>query len=231
MLKDYIKILEKTKIFHSFNENDIEHIINCIMPRIYSFEKGEFIATTGKRCEGLGIMISGEALIYKDNEMGERIIMMKMNPGSVFGEMAAFSQKPIWPASIIAEKSCKIIFLSKEKIMGLCACVCYSHMLLIENIMTILSEKGLMLNQKVDYLSIKSIQGKISAFLLNQYRMTNNNNITLSLNRNELAEYLNLSRPSLSRELSAMKSNSIIDYYLNTFKLIDLQRLKELSIK
>ena len=35
----------------------------------------------------------------------------------------------------------------------------------------------------------------------------------LGINRNEMAEYLNVSRPSMSREMGVMKEEGIIDYW------------------
>ena len=42
-----------------------------------------------------------------------------------------------------------------------------------------------------------------------------------------MAKILNLERPSLSRELKNLKKLSIIDYYLNTIKILNLEKLKE----
>ncbi|RGC24550.1 helix-turn-helix domain-containing protein [Absiella sp. AM54-8XD] len=47
-----------------------------------------------------------------------------------------------------------------------------------------------------------------------------NSVIQLPLNRNALSEYLNIERSALSRELSNMKKDGLIDYHLNTFKLL-----------
>jgi Mn-dependent DtxR family transcriptional regulator len=49
----------------------------------------------------------------------------------------------------------------------------------------------------------------------------------ISLKRNELAEFLNVSRPSLSREMIKMKDEGIIDFYKSSFKIIDIERLKK----
>jgi Mn-dependent DtxR family transcriptional regulator len=45
------------------------------------------------------------------------------------------------------------------------------------------------------------------------------------MNREALADYLNVSRPSMSRELSRMKQEGIIDYFKSSFSIIDPERL------
>ena len=97
---------------------------------------------------------------------------------------------------------------------------------MIENFMKVISDNALMLNKKVQYLSIKSIRGKISAYLLEQYKNNKGNTIVLPLKRNELADFLNVSRPSMSRELCKMRDEGIIDFHLSTFKIKDIETLE-----
>lgn len=47
------------------------------------------------------------------------------------------------------------------------------------------------------------------------------------MNRKEFAEFLNVSRPSLSREMSRMRDEGIIDFHMSAVKIIDLDRLKK----
>lgn len=91
----------------------------------------------------------------------------------------------------------------------------------------IVSEKAMLLNKKVEYLTIKSMRGKIAAFLLDYYRKTGLAIFTLPLNRNAMAEFLNVSRPSMSREMGRMKEEGIIDYHLSTIRIKDLDALKK----
>ena len=86
-----------------------------------------------------------------------------------------------------------------------------------------------MLNKKVEYLTIKSMRGKISTYLLEQYKRTGDKNIILSLNRNELSDFLNVSRPSMSREMCKMRDEGLIDFHLTEFEILDIESLKKMS--
>jgi CRP-like cAMP-binding protein len=105
--------------------------------------------------------------------------------------------------------------------------VCPWHRTLVTNLLGITSERALMLNKKVEYLTIKSIRGKISTFLLDLYKKTGNNNVMLNMNRNELADFLNVSRPSKSREMCRMRDEGIIDFHLSTIRIKDVEALRE----
>lgn len=87
----------------------------------------------------------------------------------------------------------------------------------------------MMLNKKVEYLTIKSMRGKISTYLLEQYSREGDVTITMPLNRNQLSDFLNVSRPSMSREMSKMRDEGIIVFHLNEVKIMDIESLKHMS--
>ena len=85
----------------------------------------------------------------------------------------------------------------------------------MHNLVKMLSEKLLDFNFRINVLSKKTIREKVLTLLARQEE----NEIKLAFNRNELADYLGVNRAALSRELSKMKEEGIIDYRLNRFHL------------
>ena len=75
-------------------------------------------------------------------------------------------------------------------------------------------------------LSLSSIRKKVSTYLLEHYYLKEKQSFKIPLKRNELAEYLHIQRPSLSRELANMKDEGIIDFKGNNFKILNLDELK-----
>jgi len=72
----------------------------------------------------------------------------------------------------------------------------------------------------VDCLVAPSLREKIMMFLENQTKKQKSKKITLSLNRERLAAYLNTDRSALCRELSRMKKDGIIDFDKKEFVLL-----------
>ncbi|NWJ46786.1 MAG: winged helix-turn-helix domain-containing protein [Chloroflexi bacterium] len=58
---------------------------------------------------------------------------------------------------------------------------------------------------------VKSIKGKISKYLLELQRRSGICTFMLPLKRGELADFLNVSRPTLSREFCKLRDEGIID--------------------
>jgi DNA-binding transcriptional regulator LsrR (DeoR family) len=61
---------------------------------------------------------------------------------------------------------------------------------------------------------------------MDQYKRSNSLTFNVPFNPNEWQIYLNVSRPSMSRELIKMKEEGIIDFHLSSFKIKDLDKLK-----
>lgn len=96
------------------------------------------------------------------------------------------------------------------------------------NMIKIISKKAINLNKTIEYLSVKSIRQKITYYLLDQYKKNNSKNFMIDMNRNELSDYLNVTRPSLSREMANMKKEGLIDYHRSSIKLLDIGRLSSI---
>ena len=226
MLEEYVDRILKTSLFKGIEKSEIFAMLQCLKPTVCSYNRNDCIVISGRAFDKIGIVLEGEATVSKENAAGNRVIMTVLGKGDMFGEVLAFSSQTIWPATVQAQESCKVFFLPRGKIVGECDRMCPWHRIMIQNFLGIISDSALMLNKKVEYLSIKSMRGKVSTYLLEQYKRTGDKNIVLPLKRNELADFLNVSRPSMSREICKMRDEGIIDFHLTAFRILDVEALK-----
>lgn len=230
MYEKYLEKVSEVSLFHGIERDGILMMLNCLKPRVCCYKKTDYIVSGGDIYESVGIVIKGTATVSKENAAGNRIVMTLLKQGDIFGEIVAFSSQMTWPATVQAQEACEVLFLPRGKIVGDCDRMCSWHRILIQNFLRIISERAMMLNKKVEYLTIKSMRGKISTYLLDQYKKTGDKKIVLPLNRNELADFLNVSRPSMSREMGKMREEGLIDFHLTAFEILDLEALKMMSL-
>jgi CRP-like cAMP-binding protein len=226
MNQEWLEVLAETPLFQGIAAADLGSVIECLKPELRHYQKNEALAIAGDPFLGVGILLAGQAEIVKENAAGNRSIMALLVPGELFGEMAAFSGFNQWPASVIAQEKSIACFLAPGRIVGTCERTCASHHALVLNMLRIISEKALMLNRKIEYLTIPSLRGKICAFLLEQQRRTGGQTFMLPMNRNELADFLNVSRPSLSRELGRMRDEGLIEFHRASLRIKDVERVR-----
>lgn len=228
MERKWLEMLAKTPLFREIERTELQSMLECLKPTIATFKRDEFIAVAGIKFDGIGILLEGAAVIVKENVTGNRMVLTVLNPGDMFGEMAAFSGKAVWPASVLTQEESTVVFLPPDKIVGACGKVCDFHKKMVYNMLGVLSQKALLLNRKVEYLAMKTLRGKIASFLLEQTKTGGKQTFLLSMNRDELADFLGVSRPSLSREMGRMRDEGVIEYHRSSVKIRDVETLKQM---
>lgn len=223
-----IDILAECALFAGIPADTLATMLDCLQPKISTHAKNSFITVEGEPFTGLGIILAGEAAVVKENIAGSRSVLTTLQAGDMFGEMIAFSARKSWPASVVAQSECIVVFLPPQKITGTCPHACNGHQRLIRNMLLIVSEKALMLNRKVEYLTIKSMRAKIATYLLEQHKHNDKKTFLLPLKRNDLADFLNVSRTALSREMGRMRDEGLIDFYRSSVKLTNIEELSKL---
>lgn len=225
MYENWIDFLMRTELFKDIARKEIVKILGCSKPSIKKYKKQELITIEKSQFTGIGIVLEGIVALTKETLAGDRLIIDKINKGDIFGEISAFTQRK-WLETVTAQTDCQVLFISPDRIIGMCPEMCDGHRILIQNMLQIVSRKAYMLHRKVEMLSLSSIRKKISTYLLEQYFIKETALFNISLTRNELAEYLNIQRPSLSRELANMQDEGIVAFNKNSFEVLDLELLK-----
>lgn len=216
-------------LFAGIEPEELQSMLACLNPEVRRFRRNELVTVEGEKFLGVGVVLAGWAIVTKESVAGNRVILSTLQAGDLFGEMVAFSGRKGWPATIQAQQDAAVFFLSPEKIIGSCPRQCLGHRRLIINMLRIISEKALYLNRKVEQLTIKTLRGKIAVFLLEQAKEAGATTFMLPFNRNEMAEFLNVARPSLSREMGRMKAEGVIDFHGASMKIIDVEALKRMA--
>jgi CRP/FNR family transcriptional regulator, dissimilatory nitrate respiration regulator len=223
--EDIVPLLQKSELFKDSDAGEIENLLPCLHYTCKCFDKGEIIASLGEKQEGIGIVLNGKTSVAKESFSGARLIMAVLGEGELFGEITAFAGTDTWPATVSAREDCQIMFIPKEVFFNRCEKECTWHKNLTGSMMKILSRKAMHLNQKVMYLSMKGMRQKISTFLLERHAASGKPIFTLPVNREEMADFLGVSRPSMSREMGRMRDEGLIEFFRNTVKILDKERL------
>ena len=187
-------------------------MLECLKPQVRQYKQREIVALHGEPFNGIGIIVSGRISLNKETYSGNRIILNILEAGDIFGEMVAFSDTRVWPVTVITQEDSSLMFLPPDKVLGNCANICASHSILIMNTLKILSNRAILLNRRIEHLSARSVRGKVSRYLMDLYNQTSSTVLTVPMKRHELADYLNIPRPSLSRELGDLRDTGIIAF-------------------
>ncbi len=226
MYQKWLPQLTSCPIFQGNSAAEIVAMLECLRPTVNMYHPGECIVIAGTPLTGLGVVLTGRVTISKEKVSGERVLIAIAGPGTMFGEVAAFAGNRVWPATVMADDASEVLFLPPEKIVNNCQHHCEFHRRLTTNMLGIIAGNALLLNKKLEFLTMKSLREKIAAFLLEQSERNANLTFVLPFDRDELADFLGVSRPSLSRELGRMRDEGLIEFHRSAVKIINLQALR-----
>ena len=222
--------LKKSELFFGIDDKSIKTLISHLDPNVITYKKGEYIAFEGDDLgERFGVITEGSVEVSLENATGSKTIINIFSEGDLLAEVAAFADKEKWPSTVLALDDTTIVFFEVDTILKTCNKACSCHTTLIKNLLKIISTRALYLNKKVQYLAAKGIKEKIAFYLLDQYRAHYKNlTFTVPLSRNQMADFLNVTRPSLSREMANLKDQGILDYHRSTIKILDINALSNI---
>lgn len=215
----------KCPLFKDINHSELLHLLTCLNIHTKSFKSNEYVYLAGDEINYIIIILSGSVELAKENLAGNRHIVDYLGESDLFGEGTVCTQTRISPISAVVKEDATLLFIPYEKVTVSCGHACSFHNRLVRNMMLLLGEKNFIMTKKMDLLMLKGMREKIATYLINESQIQNNLTFNISLNRTELAEYLNVSRTSMSRELSRMQAEGIIDFYQNTFRIKSLEAL------
>ena len=215
-----IDFLMKLPIFYNLKNEEIINILNFFNYSKENFEKNNFIFEIGKPISKIGIILSGEINIIKEDFWGNRNILNKFKSGEIFGEVFALAK--VSPNNILVETSqnSKILFLDLTNFSIDNENNSNEILKFLSNIFKISLKKNILFTEKLEHITKKTIREKIISYLSTEALKNRSNSFFIKFDRQELADYLFVERSALSRELSSMKKDGLIEYNKNHFTLI-----------
>lgn len=84
-----------------------------------------------------------------------------------------------------------------------------------------------MLNNKVKSLAFKSVREKVINFILELQKNQQSELIKLKSSKEDIASYLGIPRPSLSRELIKLREDKLIEFDRASINILNLEALEE----
>lgn len=206
-------------LFSGIEPNNLSCILRCVGSYQRAYKKGEFIFLSDQAIKCIGVVIKGQVHMIKEDISGNKTILAIIKKGQIFGETFACGNTFVSTVSFASASDSEIMFLPFNKVIRTCTSSCEFHHKLIENMIFLMAKKNVQLMERVEITSQKSLREKIMTFLNIQAEKQQARHIVVDMSRQDWADYLCVNRSALSRELANMKSEGIIDFDKDTFKI------------
>ncbi len=215
-LSTIIDVLYECPIFENLDKKTIKGILQQTDCCIKNYKKNEIICITSSPSYNIGIVITGCIEVQKNLSSGNIICIDQKKRGQPFGGAVIFSDKLVYTYDLFSKTKSEILFINRESIQTFMS----KNSIIAINLLNTLSKHMMYYEKKIEMLAYSSIKKKIAFYLLYDADYKQKSVITLPFSKKTWSEYLNVSRPSLYRELNELRTNQILDFHKNKITIL-----------
>lgn len=222
MVSDFLIIqLGNCGLFWRINPDRISEILSKFPFQLNKFSKGDIVVSKGESVHDLKIVVGGSLSAIMNDDNGKTLKVDNFKVGQSLAPAFLFTKDQSYPVVVIANEESQILRISKEVLLQ----IFVEEQKVLENYLTLVSNIVQTLTKKVRILTLKTMKAKICFLLLNESNIKKSKFIKFG--RQEMADYLGVERPSLSRTLGKLQNDGLIKLHGKEIELIDIEEIKK----
>lgn len=225
-MTDY-SVLEGSTLFQGLTAAALREALEAAPHHIQCYDKGETIFHMMKPAARAGVILEGRVEARKPFPNGSQINVSVRTPGEMIGPAAVFSRGRKYPCDIVAIDPVTIMMFRKEDLLKLMQ----ANIRILENFTKEIATATYMLQQRLELLSYSGISQKAAFWLLMQARQSGKSRVRIPESISRWAMLMNVSRPSLHRELKRLEEQNIISYEPPVIEILNAEALQEILNK
>ncbi|MBO5544951.1 MAG: Crp/Fnr family transcriptional regulator [Oscillospiraceae bacterium] len=211
--------LLESGIFKSMTPDEISASLCALQAEEKHYKRGQLLFHAGDITERLGLVLEGSVTIESNDAWGNRTILSHVGCGQLFAETYALLGDQPLLVDVAANEDSHILFL---RIGGIQALAGHSELWakkLTAGLLAISSMKNLHLTGRSFHTAPKTVRGRVMAYLNTVSLQARSREFDIPFDRQQLADYLNLDRTALSKELGKMQAEGLIRTKKNHFMI------------
>lgn len=227
MNEPIIAAWKKSGLAQAISDERLNKLLSKASFRLSRVHKGDIYAVSGDRVSALQIVIEGELHAEMVGPSGKQILIDQLDHGRILAPALIFATENILPVTLIAEQETSVYVIGREEFKRMM----HEEPVLMENYLRIVANIAAFLAKKIRQLSLRSLQGKISDYLLRCHREEGNKEHTISVRSSwkELADSFGVNRQSLARSLAQMEEAGLIRTEGKKIHLLQIERIAQIE--
>lgn len=217
-------VLKKAPLFAELSEKQLRYLAERAVGR--ALAPDELIFSAGDPCPGMYIIEAGRVRIFKTSPSGREQVLGYEAAGNSVAELPVFDGGN-YPASASAVGETTLLLIRREDFRGLCL----EHPEVALNVLRVVGRRLRHLVGIVEELSFTTVRHRLAALLLrlaeqHGKRTPRGVEFTITASNQELAAHLGTVRELVSRNLSRLQAEGVIQLEGKNVLIPDLKALE-----
>ena len=202
--------LRGVPLFKDLLPEEIEKFVKFTGTTVRSYPRGERVLEAFAPNANIGIIVSGEAQLLALDRLGNESVGHVLERGAMFGTVSAILGEDLVATSVQLTTDAVIMWLPYRSLLIAGPKLGRTHGIVMKNLLETFSRKNVLMMQKVELLSQKTLRERMILYLLQRERRQQSARVRVP-GRVQLSKELECNRSALTREISQMQVEGIIE--------------------
>ena len=211
-------------LFRNFTKEMQNEVLDRLDYRIDEYPKGEVIIRQGTVCKYLHLLLKGKLHVDVIDVSGNEVRVETIHAPRSFATPHIFAEKNFFPATFTVVEDVTLLRATRESVFTLMN----SMPLFLQNFLCVSTNCNKCTLTRLRVLSFRSIRTRFIYYLFDH--MKDGSDI-IELNEHnlvQLAEYLGVTRPALSKEIKKLVEEGHITFSQRKVKIINKKALSDM---
>jgi CRP/FNR family cyclic AMP-dependent transcriptional regulator len=198
-------VLRALPIFETLDDECLKPLMRVAMLR--AIPRNTVVLSAGDSTDNIYFVLSGALKVQVSDEDGREVILSKLGPGELFGEMGVLDDHPR-SATVLAVESSQVVVMGKADF----------KQCLVDNpdvslfIMRNLTKRLRMADRNIESLALLDVYGRVARLLLESAENVDGRKVvTQKLTKQDIGKMIGASREMVSRVMRDLAVQGLIE--------------------
>ena len=225
LAEQHQKRLFQIPLFEDLPYNIKHSILDQLDYQLYEIDKNDIIAHQNTPCKSLYILLEGQLRVDIIDGWGNNVMIEDIIAPRAFATPHLFSKDSTLPATFTVTIKGILLKATKESVFKLIS----KEPALLKNFLCVTGNCNKCTVTRLHALTQKTIRNRFIVYLLEKKRV-DRDWVTIEHNNSQLADYLCVTRPALSKEINKMAKEGLIAVEGKKVHLLAKSKLEQIIL-
>lgn len=201
---------EELPIFAGLKPEEVQSFIRHTAAVVKQYEKKDRLLAAYEENDQLGIIVQGTAQILTEDWLGNENVGHRLERGALVGVNSAILSAECSGSAVEAITPMQVIWIPYRALLVSGPRLGRIHGIVMKHILEALARKNLLMVEKMELLSKKTLRERLIIYLVQREKWQKSERVQVP-GRVQLARELDCNRSALTREISLMQEEGLLE--------------------
>ena len=207
-------------LFKDLSVDEVKRFIKQTGATTKVYPKGARLLNAYEPNPNIGVVVEGMAQLVSEDRMGNETVGPRIEHGAIIGSTSAILNLEGNLAAVEALSEIKVLWIPYQALITAGPKLSRIHGIVMKNMLEAFCVKHILMMEKIEVLSHRALRERVILYLLQSEKRQQREDGSIQVpGRVQLAKELECNRSALTREISSMKREGILNCGRHWMKL------------